>query len=234
MDMADMPSDGMGSEMVHEMGAMPSGMQMRADWNAGYAGVMLTMWWVMMIAMMLPSAAPMILLFTELNRRNAGGSRVPVAAFVLAYVVVWGGFSMAAVALQWALEAAGLLDSMMTSTNALLGGALLIAAGIWQLTPMKHACLRHCRTPIHFLAHGWRPGAAGAFRMGLEHGAFCLGCCWVLMVLLFYGGVMNLVWIIGLTLYVLIEKLVPAGHRVGNLAGGLLVLWGLWIAASGI
>ena len=208
-------------------------MLMRAAWDPGYALVILVMWWVMMVAMMLPSAAPMILLFTAMNRRGADGSRWSVLAFVAAYVVAWGGFSLAAVAAQWLLDAEGLLTPGMVTTSAVLGGSLLVAAGIWQLTPMKHACLRHCRSPLHFFATGWRPGATGAFRMGLEHGAFCLGCCWVLMVLLFYGGVMNLWWILGLAVYVLIEKIVPAGHRVGNLVGGLLVLWGVWaIVAS--
>ena len=141
-------------------------------------------------------------------------------------------FSAAATMLQWGLETGGLLTLAMASNSLFLGGGLLVAAGIWQLTPLKHACLRHCRSPLHFLAHGWREGADGALRMGLEHGAFCLGCCWVLMTLLFYGGVMNLWWIAGLAIYVLIEKLVPAGHWIGRGMGVLLVVWGLFVIAA--
>ena len=114
----------------------------------------------------------------------------------------------------------------MVGTSAVLGAALLIAAGVWQLTPLKNACLRHCRSPIGFLSAQWRPGRTGAFRMGLVHGAFCLGCCWFLMGLLFYGGVMNLYWIIGLALYILIEKLLPAGARIAQLTGVFLIAWG--------
>ena len=227
---------GAGMEMPAMSGdgqSMAGAMMTPAAWDAGYASLMLVMWWVMMVAMMLPSAAPMILLFTALNRRNGEGKALPLVAFVLAYVTAWGGFSLGAVALQWALERSGLLSPMMTTTSSILGGSLLVGAGIWQLSPLKHACLRHCRTPIHFFAHGWRPGASGAFRMGLEHGAFCLGCCWVLMALLFYGGVMNLWWIAGLALYVLVEKVVPAGHWIGRGTGSLLVLWGLWVLAAG-
>jgi len=204
----------------------------RPTWDAGYAALMLFMWWVMMLAMMLPSAAPTILLFMAINDRSEDGSRLAGAAFVLGYAVVWAGFSAAATILQWSLEKAALLTLAMASSSLLLGGGLLIAAGIWQLTPLKHACLRHCRSPIHFLAHGWREGTNGAFRMGLEHGAFCLGCCWVLMTLLFYGGVMNLWWIAGLAIYVLIEKLVPAGHWIGRGVGVLLVVWGLIVIAT--
>ena len=226
MDMAASPSAADASDEV--MSAMAT---LRPAWGLGYAVLMLAMWWVMMLAMMLPSAAPMILLFTAINRKNGDGSTASVAAFVFAYVFVWGGFSVIATASQWGLEEVALLSPMMMSTSAFLGGALLVAAGIWQLTPMKHACLRHCRSPIHILAHGWHPGARGAFRMGLEHGAFCLGCCWLLMVLLFYGGVMNLWWIVGLAVYVSIEKIVPAGHWIGRGAGGPLILWGVSVIA---
>lgn len=209
-------------------------MAMQPDWNTGYTLIMLAMWWIMMIAMMLPSAAPMILLFALLNRRNTHGSLLAVVAFVLAYMVAWGGFSLAATALQWGLERADLLSPAMASTSAALGAALLIAAGIWQMTPLKHACLRHCRSPVMFFALGWRPGAGGAFRMGLVHGVFCLGCCWVLMVLLFYGGVMNLWWIAGLAAYVLVEKIAPAGHWLGRSAGILLIAWGGWVLYAGV
>ena len=170
-----------------------------ARWTAGYAALMLAMWWVMMLAMMLPSAAPMILLYATLNRSNAarGHPVVPTGLFAAGYALAWGGFAVAAAALQWGLDEVALLDATMASASVPFGGALLIGAGIYQMTPLKDACLRRCRSPLGFLAHRWRDGPAGAVHMGLEHGLFCLGCCWVLMGLLFYGGVMNLAWIAG-------------------------------------
>ena len=208
---------------------MPSMMTAGGNWDLGYSIVMLVMWWVMMLAMMLPSATPMILMFVSLNRQRPDGSIRAVLTFVSAYVLSWGAFSVVATLLQWGLEKTGFLSSTMASTNAILGASLLIAAGIWQLTPLKYACLRHCRSPFNFFLHKWRNGPSGAFKMGLEYGVFCLGCCWVLMALLFYGGVMNLWWIAGLALYVLVEKVAPAGHWIGHGTGGLLIAWGLWI-----
>ncbi|MEE8226558.1 MAG: DUF2182 domain-containing protein [Kiloniellales bacterium] len=197
-------------------------------WSAGYAVLMVFMWWIMMVAMMLPSAAPMILLYAAVNRkaRERGAPFVPTGVFALGYLAAWGVFSLLAVALQWGLERTALLSSMMVGTSIVLGGLLLIAAGAWQLTPLKHACLKHCRSPLHFLSHHWRKGRWGAFRMGAEHGAFCLGCCWFLMGLLFYGGVMNLYWIVGLAAFVLLEKTAPAGHWIGSAAGVGLIAWG--------
>ncbi len=199
-----------------------------ATWTLGYALLMVVMWWVMMLAMMLPSAAPMILLFALVNRkqRTVGALFVPTGVFAAGYIVAWGGFSALAAGLQWSFERAALLSSMMAGTSALFGGALLIAAGIYQLTPLKQACLKHCRGPIQFITHHWRPGTFGAFRMGVEHGLFCLGCCWFLMGLLFVGGVMNLYWIIGLAVFVLLEKTIPAGHWLGRLTGVGLIAWG--------
>ena len=207
----------------------PSMMTTRGTWDLHYSIVMFVMWWVMMLAMMLPSAAPMILMFVSLNRQRPDGSISVVMAFVTAYVLSWGVFSVLATFLQWVLEKTEFLSSMMATTNAVLGASLLIAAGIWQLTPLKHACLRHCRSPFNFFLHKWRNGPSGAFKMGLEYGVFCLGCCWVLMTLLFYGGIMNLWWIAGLALYVLVEKVAPAGHWIDHGTGGLLIAWGLWI-----
>ncbi len=197
-------------------------------WTAGTAGVMFLMWWIMMIAMMLPSAAPMILLFATVNRKGAerGNPFVPTGVFAAGYLAMWGAFSVAAAGLQWGLERTGLLSSMMASTSLALGGTLLIAAGAWQLTPLKQACLRHCRSPLHFITHRWRKGSGGALRMGIEHGAYCLGCCWFLMGLLFYGGVMNLYWIAGIAAFVALEKTIPAGHWVGRVTGAALVAWG--------
>jgi len=200
-------------------------------WTPAYFGVMVVMWWVMMMAMMLPSAVPMVLLFAAINRKNREAQRpyVPAAVFAGGYVAAWVGFSLIATLLQWWLENLALLSPMLASNTALLGAGLLIAAGIYQVTPLKYACLRHCRTPLDFLSRRWRQSAWGAFTMGLEHGLFCLGCCWVLMGLLFYGGVMNLWWIAGLAAYVLFEKLAPAGHRIGRFGGAILVLWGVSI-----
>jgi len=195
-------------------------------WTVGYAVVIFLMWWVMMLGMMLPSAAPLLLLFARMMRKEKGAPYVPTGVFALGYVVMWAAFSAIATGAQWGLEASGLLSGIMVGTSAVLAAALLIAAGVWQLTPLKNACLRHCRSPIGFLSAHWRPGPTGAFRMGLVHGAFCLGCCWFLMALLFYGGVMNLYWIIGLALYILIEKLLPAGVRIGQLTGVALIAWG--------
>ena len=216
--------------------AMPMQMIQSVEWTFGYALLMVSMWWVMMIAMMLPSASPMLLVFARLNRkeRSCGRPFVPTGVFAAGYLIVWGLFSAIATALQWTLEGTGLMSSMMVSTSAVLGGCLLIAAGAWQLTPIKQACLDHCRSPISFLSRHWRNGHGGAARMGFHHGIYCLGCCFFIMGLLFYGGVMNLYWIIGLAAFVLIEKLSPAGHWVGKAVGIGLLCWGGLVIASNL
>jgi predicted metal-binding membrane protein len=207
-----------------------AGMEMMtaAVWTPGYAVLMFFMWWVMMVAMMLPSAAPTILLFAAVNRKQyeAGQPHVGTSIFACAYLVAWAGFSLVAVILQWVFERTGNLSPMLVGTNAIFDGALLIAAGVYQITPMKHACLRHCRSPHTFLSTHWRQGARGSLRMGLVHGVFCVGCCWFLMGLLFFGGVMNLYWIAGVALFVLFEKTVPAGHWLGYTTGVVLLVWG--------
>lgn len=204
---------------------------MSQTWNPIYSILMFFMWFIMMVAMMLPSASPMILLFSAISRKNneRGNSVVSTGVFVTGYIAAWGGFSLIATFFQWWLEEMTLLTPMMASASPLLSSALLVTAGIYQLTPLKYACLRYCRSPIDYLGHRWRNGIAGALIMGLEHGLFCLGCCWVLMVLLFYGGVMSLEWIIGLALFVLLEKVLPAGHRIGRLSGVVLIIWGITI-----
>ncbi|MCA8927044.1 MAG: DUF2182 domain-containing protein [Alphaproteobacteria bacterium] len=206
-----------------------------APWSPAYAVVMFFMWWIMMIAMMLPSASPTVLLFARIHRkqRERGQASVPTAIFTFGYLAAWAGFSVLATALQWGLERVGLLNGMMASTVPWLGGGLLIAAGLWQFSPWKLACLRHCRSPLSFLMTRWRPGWKGALVMGLDHGAFCLGCCWFLMALLFFGGIMNLWWIGGLALYVLLEKTVPAAHWLGYGLGVVLTAWGGGILLSG-
>lgn len=224
IDSAQPSMQGMSTEGTAGGGTMVTGV-----WTVGYAVVIFFMWWVMMFGMMLPSAAPLLLLFARMMRKekNKGAPYVPTGVFALGYVIMWAAFSAIATGAQWGLEASGLLSGIMVGTSAVLGAGLLIAAGVWQLTPWKNACLRHCRSPIGFLSAHWRPGRTGAFRMGLVHGAFCLGCCWFLMALLFYGGVMNLYWIIGLALYILIEKLLPVGTRIGQLTGVVLITWGV-------
>ena len=211
---------GIGMGLGSEMPNMPD-MMMPVAWTLGYAGLMFVMWWVMMAAMMLPSAAPVLLLFAQVNRNKKAGDRpyVPTGIFAGGYLVAWGGFSALAVGLQWELERLGLLSPMMATTSYWLGSAILLAAGVWQLTPIKAICLRHCRSPIGFLVQSWRPGRLGAFRMGLEHGSYCLGCCWFLMGLLFFGGIMNLFWIIGLAAFILLEKTVPMGSWIGRIVG---------------
>jgi predicted metal-binding membrane protein len=214
-------------QLVSRM-AMPMPMTMNGgNWSAAYWLIMLAMWWVMMIAMMLPSAAPAALLYARVCRhsqKTGAASAVPTAAFVLGYLVAWLAFSTAATALQAGLERFGLLDRMMMwSTDRTLTAAFLLAAGIFQLSPLKSICLEHCRTPVDFLTRNWRPGVTGAVRMGLHHGAFCVGCCWLLMALLFAGGVMNLIWIAALTVFVLVEKLAPHGGWTARTTGLLLV-----------
>lgn len=194
-------------------------------WTPGYALVILVMWWLMMVAMMVPSAAPTILLYGALNR--GPGGLAPVF-FAFGYLAVWAGFSAMATAAQGTLAAFGLIDPMfMTLATPWLGATLLIGAGLYQLTPVKAACLDHCRGPVAALTRHRRTGRAAAFRMGLLHGRFCLGCCWALMALLFVGGIMNIWWILGVTLYVALEKLAPGGDRLTRPLGVALVLAGL-------
>ena len=209
-------------------------------WGAGYWALMLAMWWVMMIATMIPSAAPMILLYARVSRHAQSKGQMadgvlPTFVFALGYLVAWLGFSTLATAAQWALERAGLLHQMlMWSTSATLTGVLLIAAGAYQFTPFKTVCLQHCRSPADYLSRHWRAGRAGAFRLGAVHGAWCLGCCWALMALLFAGGVMNLVWIAGLAIVVLIEKLAPRGEIFGQGLAVLMIGTGVWILLGGV
>jgi predicted metal-binding membrane protein len=201
-------------------------------WSAFDAALVFTMWWVMMIAMMVPSATPMILLFTTIRCKQEASVNPPMEAwiFLSGYLLIWAGFSLVATLAQWGLEHIG-LSAATASTNTVRGSVILIAAGLYQFTPIKSACLRYCQSPVLFLSQHWRPGAAGALRMGLRHGNYCLGCCWFLMALLFVGGVMNLVWIAGIALYVAFEKLLPLGHRLSRATGVALVVWGTVVLA---
>lgn len=185
------------------------------------------MWASMMLAMMLPGAAPAILTFQTVARKM-NPSRFAVPMFVLGYGLIWVAFSLGTAALQIWLTRRGLVGDMdLRATTVTFGSGLLIAAGIWQLTPMKQACLLRCQQPLFYFAKNWKPGINGALRMGLAHGAYCVGCCWLLMALLFYGGVMSPLWITGLALYVLAEKLSPPRTSLSRASGVLLVLGGL-------
>jgi predicted metal-binding membrane protein len=197
------------------------------------------MWWVMMIAMMTPSAAPLVLLYgrvlrhssrhgSDSNQSGPGGVYASSSFVAAGYLCVWLAFSAAATALQYAFVQTGLISAMLLSSrNAALSATVLILAGAYQLSPLKHACLKHCRGPVEFLTRHWRPGRSGALILGLEHGAWCVGCCWMLMVLLFVGGVMNLAWIALLAVLVLAEKVAPAGVVVGRVVGVVLIGWGI-------
>ena len=197
-------------------------------WSVTDLALTFVMWAVMMVAMMTPSAAPMILMFAGINRRrqNQQVPYVPTSVFLLGYLVVWAAFSVLAAAAQWGLHAVSLLSPMMVSTSPVLGGILLLVAGIYQWTPLKHACLSKCRSPVGFVLNEWREGRWGAFLMGLKHGSYCTGCCWSLMALLFVAGVMNLLWVAAIAGFILLEKVAPAGPRVGRVAGVMLAGWG--------
>jgi predicted metal-binding membrane protein len=193
------------------------------------------MWAVMMPGMMLPSAAPMILTVARVHRarRARFGVTLPLAAFLAGYLLVWTGFSAVAAVAQWGLARAGAIAGMDGRAGPVLGGALFVLAGIYQLSPLKHACLGSCRSPLGFLLAHWRDGTGGALRMGVRHGAVCLGCCWALMVLLFAVGTMNLVWVAGLGVLVLVEKLAPGGGWVARVSGVGMVVAGVAVAGLG-
>jgi len=213
-------------KMTMEM-TMPR-MQM---WGIVDFGMMFIMWSVMMVAMMIPSATPMILTFATLKRQRQKEQSplLPIALFVLGYLIIWFTFSALATVAQWVLHSTALLSPMMVSSSPILGGVLLVAAGVFQWTPLKHACLGHCRTPIGYFMTEWQEGNRGALMMGLQHGKFCTGCCWLTMALLFVAGVMNLLWVAVIAGFVLIEKIAPAGGWVSRVAGLLLVGWGAWM-----
>ena len=221
------------SEMA-EHAAMGMAMPRAEVWDVVDLVFLFLMWAVMMVAMMVPSATPMILMFTTINRRRAEQQQAAVrtAIFLLGYLIVWTAFSALAASAQWVLHAVALMSPMMALSSRYLGGALLIVAGVFQWTPLKDTCLRTCRSPLGFIMSEWREGARGALIMGVRHGAYCLGCCWALMVLLFVAGVMNLIWVAAIAAFVLIEKVVPGGPWVSRIAGGLLVVAGVFVLIS--
>ena len=213
---------------------MGMGMRMNAPWASADFFFTFTMWTVMMIGMMTPSATPVLLVFAASHvRRAERGVPVAVGAFGLGYIGVWAGFSAIATLAQWALHQTALLSPLMATTSPRLAAALVIAAGIYQLTPLKRACLTHCQTPMGFLMSHWRDGTAGAFRMGLQHGLYCVGCCWVLMCVLFAVGVMNLGWVAVLSAFILFEKLGLGGNSISRIGGVLLIGAGAVMLALG-
>jgi predicted metal-binding membrane protein len=207
-----------------------SAWMMTPVWDMAYILLLWLMWAVMMAAMMLPSAAPMVLTYGSALRRITGVAAARhVYALAAGYLTAWVVFSAGAAALQRGLAALLLVSPMMELTSPRLGAALLVLAGLYQLTPLKHACLDACRSPLAFLMSRWRPRTSGAFRLGLEHGASCVGCCWALMLLLFIGGVMNLAVIAALTAFVALEKLAPFGLYSTRVSGALLIAAALWM-----
>ena len=217
--------------MARDMyGAMTgaSAWMMTARWDVPHLLLLWAMWTVMMTGMMLPSASPLILLYGAIARRSAQGTAGrQIYALTAGYLVVWTAFSLGATALQRGLAALLVMSPMMEVTNSRFGATLLLLAGVYQLTPIKHACLQACRSPLGFLMTRWRTGWPGAFVVGIEHGAYCVGCCWALMLLLFAGGVMNLTVIAALTAFVAFEKLAPFGPRGARISGVLLMAAGL-------
>jgi predicted metal-binding membrane protein len=224
----DMPAPSAPSETVFGVSLAPR--------MAGEFLLTFVMWSVMMIGMMLPSAAPMILLYARVGRqaRESGRPFGASAWFACGYLIAWCGFALAATGGQWALQSAALLTPMMASASPALAAALLIAAGIYQWTPLKDACLAQCQSPFQFIqAHGgFRSNPRGALTIGLRHGLYCIGCCWSLMLLLFVGGVMNLLWIAALAAMVLIEKLLPVGNVFARVAGCALIVAGVLVAGT--
>jgi predicted metal-binding membrane protein len=219
--------------MVMEAGAMgpthiPS-MPVPSPWSIGSLLPTFLMWAIMMCGMMIPSAAPAILLYASIVRKNRErGSILPSAwIFTTGYLAVWTGFSLAAALLHAALDYSALLTPMMVSSSTWLNGGLLILAGVYQWLPIKEVCLEKCRAPLQFFLFRWRPGVVGAFRMGAEHGTFCVGCCWAIMLLLFAVGVMNLLWVALIAGLVLAEKLLPGGKIAGRLIGVALAVGGV-------
>ncbi len=206
-----------------------------APWSLVHFGMILLMWTIMMAAMMLPSALPMILLFTAVSRKAVSDrlTIAPVGILVAGYLTIWTAFCVGATGMQWALEQQALLSPLMVATSPILGGLLLIAAGAYQWTNLKAVCLKHCQAPAEYLSEHWQKGVWGAYRMGLKHGLYCLGCCWVLMGLLFVGGVMNLLWIAAIAAFVLLEKTAPFGLKLGKITGIALIGLGLGVIVGG-
>lgn len=222
---ASMQSMAMDARMHAAMGMA----DMRA-WGVADGLALFVMWAVMMAGMMLPSAAPVVLLILAVYRRRGDQhARASSGAFIGGYLLVWTMFSAAAASTQTGLHRAAFLTPDMASGSAVLGGAILLMAGVYQWLPIKNTCLTHCQSPLGFITQHWRDGATGGFIMGVRHGAFCVGCCWALMALLFVVGVMNLTWVATMAAFVLVEKLTPKVPHLGRAAGILLIIWGTYV-----
>lgn len=202
-------------------------------WAAADFAFIFTMWAVMMVAMMTPSVAPMVLLYALVGRKARMGGKhfAPTGWFFAGYVLVWVFFSIVATMCQWLLASLAMLNPMMATGSSTVGGLVLVFAGLYQWTPLKEACLRQCQVPIAFLSShgGFRSDPIGALRLGIDHGTYCLGCCWALMALLFVGGVMNIVWIGGIAMLILLEKTFPAGRLIPRISGIILAAAGIWL-----
>jgi predicted metal-binding membrane protein len=223
----------MSSSMAHDSMMAEMGMTMDMPWTVTDVFFTFTMWAVMMVGMMTGTAAPMLLLFAGAHAARGTRSMPPaVIMFGLGYTIVWVGFSAGAALAQWLLHQTAMLSPAMAASSGRLAGGILIAAGAYQLTPVKGACLIRCRSPLGFLMTNWRDGTIGALRMGLRHGVYCLGCCWLLMCLLFVVGVMNLVWVAALTAFVLVEKIGPFGLIVARAAGAIMIVFGILVIAG--
>ena len=221
----------MSESMAHDTMMAEMGMTMDMPWTATDVFFTFTMWAVMMVGMMTGTAAPMLLLFAGARAaRGTRGKAVAITMFGLGYTIVWIGFSAGAAIAQWMLHQAAMLTPAMAASNTRLAGGILVAAGVYQLTPVKGACLIRCRSPLGFLMTNWRDGSLGALQMGVRHGVYCLGCCWLLMCLLFVAGVMNLVWVAALTAFVLVEKIGPYGLIVARAAGAIMIVAGIYFA----
>jgi predicted metal-binding membrane protein len=222
----------MRSATENEKAMVAMGMAMDKPWAIADFLFTFVMWMVMMVGMMSPAAAPMLLLFAAgQSKRTKGRALAAITMFAMGYVSIWAGFSASAALAQWSLHQAAMLSAAMAASSPRLGAAILIAAGIYQLTSWKDRCLIRCRSPLGFLITNWGDGTLGAVRMGLRHGVYCLGCCWALMCVLFAVGVMNLLWVAGLTGLVLVEKIGPQNGVVTRLGGAALILFGIVMMA---
>jgi predicted metal-binding membrane protein len=204
-----------------------------SHWGPGDLAHMFIMWSIMMVAMMVPSATPMIIIFATVNRQRSKmqGPFIPTWLFVLGYLTAWTVYSALATMVQWGLHVTALLTHTLAITSPLLGALLLVAAGVFQWTPFRDACMTQCRSPFGFIMTEWREGRRGALIMGLKHGIYCVGCCWMLMTLSFALGVMNMLWMAALTAFMLLEKITD-NKWISRTAGMILVVWGLWVVAG--
>ena len=234
---ADMAMGGMD---MGDFRMIPSGMGLmvlaHTPWQAMEFAFVFVMWTVMMVGMMTPSAVPMILMYARVGRQTEGAPFASTVWVAVGYLLVWVASALLATLIQWALERTALLDSWMETTSNVLGGLVFVAAGTYQWTRVKDLCLAQCQKPFEFVMRhgGFRRDAPGSVMLGLRHGAYCVGCCWTLMALLFVGGVMNLLWIVLLALLILLEKITPSGRLIAQLAGIILIAVGAWLFSMGM